>query len=481
MATGLLGINPYNSGVNLDLSSKAAQMAIQQEQKRQAKREATEKYLMDYEKSINPAGMRHIDAQLYSKNMKDAQDYFIKNREQILNPQKYGYEAQATHLANLKDAANLVDESKTQAKLEQEMNREVFRVHSRGDELDDASTDMIHHAVNYNVRDPRHLQVNPYDLKIVKKYNEGDYIKDLYGDIKLPIYNTSKLVNGPDGSKGWQQDIKTSRLPTFQEDQANKYGIIPRILNRTEELYNTNESIKRHTDKILADKTEREQAADSYKSVMGKDATTLADLRAGLAFQMSPNGMYQQGEPKRLEPSWQEKEAIRVQDQKNMKYLAASISAAIKNQKQDTGLTPEEVGQSLKEFRTGQVFQYHPEYEPQNLSPKLAESFTVKKMIDGKTYTAEPLITLNKKDNKYYLVPPVFVEKGDDEDLGKVKTYDWNNKTDITKDMIGLVVDRDGKSKLKVNAARGVTPPAGNGTQGFKMPIGPDGKPIKKF
>ncbi|NBQ17817.1 hypothetical protein EBU24_05875 [bacterium] len=50
-ATGLLGINPYQKGLNLDITSKPANLAIQLEQKEQAKREALDKYFMDYEKA----------------------------------------------------------------------------------------------------------------------------------------------------------------------------------------------------------------------------------------------------------------------------------------------------------------------------------------------------------------------------------------------------------------------------------------------
>ena len=59
-ATGLLGINPYYKGTNIDVS-KPVNLAIQLEQKERAKQEALDKYLMDYEKTLNPNGMRQQD------------------------------------------------------------------------------------------------------------------------------------------------------------------------------------------------------------------------------------------------------------------------------------------------------------------------------------------------------------------------------------------------------------------------------------
>ena len=69
-ATGLLGINPYFKGVSVD-TSKPFNLAIQLEQKNQAKREALDKYFMDYERSINPAGMRSQDQDIVLKKLNE--------------------------------------------------------------------------------------------------------------------------------------------------------------------------------------------------------------------------------------------------------------------------------------------------------------------------------------------------------------------------------------------------------------------------
>ena len=185
MATGLLGINPYSSGVNLDLSSKVANIAIQQEQKNQAKREATEKYLMDYEKSINPAGMRHIDADLYSKQMAANQDYFIKNREQIMNPQKYGYEDQANHLAHLKDIQSLINESKMAVQNEKEFNGYVTHAAIQGKTASEASISALHNSHNFNVRDAQYRPISGTDFSVTPEFNAKKHAEEVYGGIWL--------------------------------------------------------------------------------------------------------------------------------------------------------------------------------------------------------------------------------------------------------------------------------------------------------
>ena len=82
-ATGLLGINPYQKGINLDITSRPANLAIQLEQKEAAKREALDKYLMDYEKSLDPSGMRKQDQDVFLGKLAQAKQYYLQNRDYI--------------------------------------------------------------------------------------------------------------------------------------------------------------------------------------------------------------------------------------------------------------------------------------------------------------------------------------------------------------------------------------------------------------
>jgi len=96
-ATGLLGFNPYGKAQALDFSSKPTQLAIQLQQKEQAKAEAYEKYFMDYEKSLNPAGLAQGESReflnKYNRNSKylitdnldkDDVKYFFKMKNTYL-------------------------------------------------------------------------------------------------------------------------------------------------------------------------------------------------------------------------------------------------------------------------------------------------------------------------------------------------------------------------------------------------------------
>jgi len=113
-ATGLLGINPYFKGVNID-TSKPVNLAIQLQQKEQAKREALDKSFMDYEKSINPAGMRKQEGDVFLKKFAENKAFYLQNRDKILNPARYGYDAQSQYMANNKSLLSLIDQSKQAA------------------------------------------------------------------------------------------------------------------------------------------------------------------------------------------------------------------------------------------------------------------------------------------------------------------------------------------------------------------------------
>jgi hypothetical protein len=114
-STGLLGINPYQKGVNLDFSSKPIALAIQLEQKDAARRDALDKYLMDYEKNIDPNVMRPQDRDIVLGKLNKNKEFYFQNRDKILNPTKYGAEFQSQYLANYRDIMSDIGKSKAAA------------------------------------------------------------------------------------------------------------------------------------------------------------------------------------------------------------------------------------------------------------------------------------------------------------------------------------------------------------------------------
>jgi hypothetical protein len=204
-ATGLLGINPYQKGIALDISSKPVNLAIQLEQRNQAKREALDRYFMDYEKSINPAGMRSQDQDIVLKKLNDNKQFYMQNRDRILNPSKYGAEAQSQYMAGFKDILADISKSK-QASAEDKVAMNFYQKAKTSNlDIPDGFMEAIQES-----QKPIYAGYKPVDLfqfDFNKKYDEADFTKNVWGGITLPTeIITAKL---PDGRV---QDTKKSYL-----------------------------------------------------------------------------------------------------------------------------------------------------------------------------------------------------------------------------------------------------------------------------
>ena len=166
-ATGLLGINPYQKGVAVDISSKPINLALQLDQKEQAKKEALDKYFMDYEKSINPAGVRNQEGKMFLDKLNQNKQFYLQNRDKILNPAKYGYDAQSQYMANFKDMINLIDQSKQAAGEEKAFKTYIDQIHKSGKAVDENQIiDILNNSrkpVGMGYVAPDATQIQPYD------------------------------------------------------------------------------------------------------------------------------------------------------------------------------------------------------------------------------------------------------------------------------------------------------------------------------
>jgi hypothetical protein len=193
-ATGLLGINPYFKGVSID-TSKPVNLAIQLEQKNQAKREALDKYFMDYEKSINPAGMRSQDQDIVLKKLNQNKQFYLQNRDRILNPSKYGAEAQSQYMAGFKDILSDISKSK-QASAEDKVAMNFYQKAKTSNlDIPDGFMEAIQES-----QKPIYAGYKPVDLfkfDFNKKYDDVDFTKNVWGGLTLPTKEVpTKLPTG---------------------------------------------------------------------------------------------------------------------------------------------------------------------------------------------------------------------------------------------------------------------------------------------
>jgi hypothetical protein len=226
-STGLLGFNPYRQGVAIDISSKPVQLAVQLEQKEQAKKGALEKYFMDYEKSVNPAGLSKGESDIFLKKYNDNKQFWMKNKEAILNPSKYGYDAQSQYMANLKDQMGYINEAKQANEQRKAFNSFIAKAKAEGKDISDNVLDITSNAAKpvgagYIAPDLAQVQVfKPHDpisyLNDLKKVNrietepelkrEGAY--DVFTSKKIPDLNEAiQVANGKlKNDKGYEKYI----------------------------------------------------------------------------------------------------------------------------------------------------------------------------------------------------------------------------------------------------------------------------------
>jgi hypothetical protein len=185
-STGLLGINPYQKGVVFDISSKPINLAIQLEQKEAAKKEALDKYFMDYEKTLNPVGVRQQDQDVFLGKLNKAKSYYLQNRDKILNPSRYGAAAQSEYMAQLRDAQAVIGRSKQAAEEEKSFKTYIDQLHKSGKAFDEKQISEI----LSNSRKPVGFGYVAPDSTMVEVWNQYDPMK------VLSKINTLKRVEG---------------------------------------------------------------------------------------------------------------------------------------------------------------------------------------------------------------------------------------------------------------------------------------------
>ena len=250
-ATGLLGINPYQKGVAIDIASKPINLAIQLEQKEAAKRDALDKYLMDYEKSFNPEGMRKQDQDVFLGKLAQAKQYYLQNRNKILNPAKYGAEAQSTYFAGLRDAQNSIGQSK------QAMAQDKLATQHYIAQKDLNAPDGYAEAVELShlpLSDPRYRPLDVTQWKFYKSHDPMEYANKVFS--KIPLSEGAPEIK--DASRpGYIYYKTTSKI------SPENYG---RVLQDGYNSFETDEGLRKTMINMFADKEKVKELELKYNT-----------------------------------------------------------------------------------------------------------------------------------------------------------------------------------------------------------------------
>jgi hypothetical protein len=240
-ATGLLGINPYFKGVSID-TSKPVNLAIQLEQKNQAKREALDKYFMDYEKSINPAGMRSQDQDIVLKKLNDNKQFYMQNRDRILNPSKYGAEAQSRYMAGFKDILSDISKSKQASAEDKVLQNTYSRIKTQGLEIPDGFMEAVQTS-----QKPIYAGYKPVDLfqfDFNKPFSTEKFQRDIFAGIEPDKRNVGSRVNNQGQIINiYKNEFDNASLKSFQNRAASQYRTNPSVTKEVNKLIKTGEYV----------------------------------------------------------------------------------------------------------------------------------------------------------------------------------------------------------------------------------------------
>ena len=259
-ATGLVGINPYQKGIALDFSSKPTQLAIQLEQREQAKREALDKYLMDYEKSINSAGMRKAESDIFLKKLSDNKAFYIQNRDKILNPAKYGYDAQSQYMSNFKDMTNLIDQSK-QAAANDKITTQHF-ISQKNLNAPDGYTEAVE-ASHLPITDPRYRPLDVTQFKFWKSHDPFEFGKELKTLNTIP--GKPELMK--EGNYQYQRtpmEADINNLKSFSYNKLSDVGYVKMLQNLSNEELGELRNVYRQRMNAILPKNDAKELSLAY-------------------------------------------------------------------------------------------------------------------------------------------------------------------------------------------------------------------------
>src|SRR5688572_12541005 len=116
----------YQGGnVKLD-SSPYTNFAIQLMAKKKAEDDALDQYYSKLPSTINGAGMRDVDRQVFAQGMDGVMNFWKQNRDAIKNPRKDGGAAQFNYEKMVREQKEIVDRSKMAGKTDLELGKTRF-------------------------------------------------------------------------------------------------------------------------------------------------------------------------------------------------------------------------------------------------------------------------------------------------------------------------------------------------------------------
>lgn len=304
-STGLLeGVNPYRSGnVPVDFSSAPTHYAIQELQKQQAKAEATEKYYKDWEKSLNTAGIGEQERKIFADKLNKLKGYSIKNREQVYNPSKYGYDAQSTVEAGFKELQDYLEGAKQKTANNKAYKTFTDQQRAQGKLIEGDLEQWKNADLPYG---EGYVAPDTTRIKIYDPHDPAKYQQSIYSKVK-----TSELP----GEKSWNKSLGDYQLKVTKDIPKDKFGKIDKdALNQIEFLsngeYDKDIDLQKKLQNIASNPEQLKKLSDIYELATGKPMpnSIKGGLNVAYTLALKPNAQvdYQKYE------DWRQREDYKI-------------------------------------------------------------------------------------------------------------------------------------------------------------------------
>src|SRR5574343_91751 len=234
--------NPYGGGAVVFDSTPYVDFYVKQQLQEKAKDEALDKYFMDWDRSINPAGMRNVDTQDFLNLINENKGYYFKNKAAIKNPALDNGTAYNEWFARNKEAMGLVSRSKDLAGKEELINKSIIQAKQKGLPITERvvqDLDLFRRPLkSQDWRDfnPDNLDFQP------KPFDPVRFTKDIFGGISF-----SERQQGKDQKLPETKQIKRV-FETYISDDA-----LPAIQTRAAAAYKSSPSVKEFVDGYMQD------------------------------------------------------------------------------------------------------------------------------------------------------------------------------------------------------------------------------------
>lgn len=180
-ATGLVGANPYQRGFNFDISSKPIGLLIDLEAKERARNDALDRYFMDYDKNINPAGMRGVDIDDLTRLNQASKEFYFKNKKNIQNPMLDGGRAYSQFSNYNKQQLALVASSKEEAAKGKLAQQAIMQANKEGRIVSPETFEGITRSQK-RILDPEYKSWDASSFDAYKPFNPNAFFKEIYGE-----------------------------------------------------------------------------------------------------------------------------------------------------------------------------------------------------------------------------------------------------------------------------------------------------------